>query len=390
MLRPLNSTRESATRLFALDLLRAVAVLLVIGVHVAVPPSAPAWLRAWNRGGWIGVDLFFVLSGFLVSGLLFREYTQKGTVNVVRFLIRRGFKIYPAFYCFLILTVAAVTVQKALPARQALVAEVLFCQSYFPGMWVHTWTLAVEEHFYVGIALLVAVLVRRQVETPLRVLPLCLIILAAGCLGLRIRNASVPFSCYTHIYPTHLRVDALGFGVLLSYFWHMHNHPCALLFRQWRVAVVGAGLALLLPAFLWDIEQTPWLQSFGLTGCYLGSGLLLMSLVANGFPENVVTRALAKAGEFSYSIYLWHLTVIYWILPRGFRLIGVDDPVATLLFAIAGSLVVGVAAARLVEIPALHLRERLFPAKSGGLLAGGRRESHESAVVGRTAAGTVS
>src|SRR6185295_15310789 len=86
-----------------LDVLRGVAVLLVLFRHFDTPPeelmhpvrAVVMWL---NRVGWIGVDLFFVLSGFLVSGLLFEEYERHGTLRVGRFLVRRGFKIYPGFY----------------------------------------------------------------------------------------------------------------------------------------------------------------------------------------------------------------------------------------------------------------------------------------------------
>ncbi len=81
-----------------LDVLRAVAVLLVFSRH-----STGALLV--SHLGWVGVDLFFVLSGFLVSGLLFREYQQDGQLLPGRFLIRRGFKIYPQFYLLVVVTI---------------------------------------------------------------------------------------------------------------------------------------------------------------------------------------------------------------------------------------------------------------------------------------------
>src|SRR6478672_2080696 len=100
------STSAAAVRLPQIDLLRAVAVLLVIGNHSAIcPPEISVFLNkittVWNRGGWTGVDLFFVLSGFLVSGLLFDEYRKSGGIDFKRFLIRRGLKIYPAFWLML-------------------------------------------------------------------------------------------------------------------------------------------------------------------------------------------------------------------------------------------------------------------------------------------------
>src|SRR5438874_1796726 len=98
-----NTTATAATeprapnRLAALDVLRAVAVLLVLGRHFrtvdyGIPAALSVLLRPWHAFGWIGVDLFFVLSGFLVSGLLFAEYRRTGALRAWRFLGRRGFK----------------------------------------------------------------------------------------------------------------------------------------------------------------------------------------------------------------------------------------------------------------------------------------------------------
>src|SRR5262245_19628234 len=96
-------------RLRELDILRGVAILLVLGRHVIdIPDTVPPLVRrlffVWRQIGWIGVDLFFVLSGFLVSGLLFGEYRLTGRIRLGRFLIRRGLKIYPSFYFFLFLS----------------------------------------------------------------------------------------------------------------------------------------------------------------------------------------------------------------------------------------------------------------------------------------------
>ena len=80
-----------------LDILRCIAVITVI-LHHSGESSF------FTRVGWIGVDLFFVLSGFLISGLLFSEYKKRHSISLKRFFIRRGLKIYPAFYAFLLLT----------------------------------------------------------------------------------------------------------------------------------------------------------------------------------------------------------------------------------------------------------------------------------------------
>ena len=117
-------------RNLGLDILRLTAVVLVLGNHLHLPLTGNSFLTAWATGGWIGVDLFFVLSGFLVSGLLFREYIRDQKVDLRRFLIRRGFKIYPAFYALLLFTIfVRIATDQSIGIR-SLLGELLFLQNY--------------------------------------------------------------------------------------------------------------------------------------------------------------------------------------------------------------------------------------------------------------------
>src|SRR5687768_12956005 len=121
-----------------LDVLRGAAVLLVLGRHLWPIEDGPEWFRQltalWYRGGWVGVDLFFVLSGFLVSGLVFREYQRGGSFSAGRFLARRAFKIYPAFYVLILVTLLVERFTDHPPVtRRTLFAELLFVQNYLGG-----------------------------------------------------------------------------------------------------------------------------------------------------------------------------------------------------------------------------------------------------------------
>jgi peptidoglycan/LPS O-acetylase OafA/YrhL len=100
----------------------------------------------------VGVDLFFVLSGFLISGLLFREYIERGKIDLKRFWIRRSLKIYPPFYALLLAT-AIYSLVKFHHVTSAILGDVFFVQNYLPHVWDHGWTLAVEEHFYLVLPL---------------------------------------------------------------------------------------------------------------------------------------------------------------------------------------------------------------------------------------------
>ena len=128
-----------------------------------------------NEMGWIGVDLFFVLSGFLVSGLLFVEYKKHGNIRGKLFLIRRGFKIYPLFYFSIFLTVIFLLFLPNMylfPDSRRLflnhngiltgfVIEAFFLQSYLFGYWGHHWSLSVEEFFYFSLVLFLYYLVKK-------------------------------------------------------------------------------------------------------------------------------------------------------------------------------------------------------------------------------------
>lgn len=146
-----------------LDILRCIAVFSVMILHGNIWPF-------FGRIGWVGVDLFFVLSGFLISGLLFSEYKTRNSISFKRFFIRRGLKIYPAFYLFLFLTgiLSRIVFRTHLQVTNYL-HEIFFTQNYWQGVWDHTWTLAVEEHFYVFLPVLLLFLVKfssnRQVRS---------------------------------------------------------------------------------------------------------------------------------------------------------------------------------------------------------------------------------
>jgi peptidoglycan/LPS O-acetylase OafA/YrhL len=378
---PERQPRAPGTRLVGLDLLRLLAVVLVLGRHMPgpAPEHWPTALRtaltAWQTGGWIGVDLFFVLSGFLVAGLLFAGHRAHGRVAVVRFYVRRSWKIYPPFFALLAVTlVVRALAGQPLPAA-AIAAEAFFLQSYVPGLWHHTWSLAVEEHFYQLLppALLFVLWRGRTGPQPMRgILPLAAA--AAGlCLALRVVTWQTHpwYEHRTHLFASHLRLDALLFGVAIAYLRHYHAEWFVRRLTPWRGVLGVGGAALLLPAFVTPIETTPWLHTVGLTVVYVGSGMLLVGCLLAPAPAAAWTRALAGLGARSYSIYLWHLPVLAWIVPLFAALAGEPPGHGVVLTVyLGGALAVGVAMARCIEEPALRLRDRWFPSRTPGPIDG--------------------
>ena len=359
-----------------LDVLRCFAVLLVLGRHGQIN-------GLWFEVGWAGVDLFFVLSGFLISGLLFAEYKRTQGISLRRFFIRRGFKIYPAFWAmllgaFLIILAYGLRVPGYLWLR-----ELLFIQNYKPGIWKHTWSLAVEEHFYIILPLLLVALNRlsKNRKDPFWFIPYAFCIL--GSMTLAMRYAAVhqpsykPEEFWKFMFLTHMRMDALFFGVVLGYFHHFRPvlFPNLLRNRWTRLTVVGMTALMLSCCVVFPLES-PFMQSFGLTLVYLGfGGLLMLSLTADGSEDPrtglgtvsaKIGAALAFVGTYSYSIYLWHVPVEIF----GLRAIRALSPVTlspallTYLY-ITISIPLGILMAHIIEFPALKLRDRLFPRNIG-------------------------
>ncbi|HEX4627877.1 MAG TPA: acyltransferase [Gemmatimonadales bacterium] len=380
------------TRVPQLDVARGVAVFLVLGRHMQLPSEqAASAVRAaaalWYQVGWIAIDLFFVLSGFLIAGLLFTEYQKHGSLRIGRFLIRRGFKIYPAFYVFLVASVLFSTYESPLTRDlvQRVLAEALYVQNYLPPLWGPTWSLAVEEHFYLLLAVVLFVLVRRgrSQDNPFGGLVYLIVGLAVVALILRIATPPThPYSYRKHFFPTHLRLDSIAWGVLLSYLYHFRREQLLAFLerRRWMIAV--ASIALIAPPFIWPLEQSRFINTLGLTFLDWGfAGLLILSLshspslrVPLGAP---LLRGVAAIGFYSYSIYLWHMPVISWLMPHLRRRGVFDFSNATLAFTLdlavytIGSIALGIVMARIVEGPALRLRDRLFASRSGTLVAGG-------------------
>jgi peptidoglycan/LPS O-acetylase OafA/YrhL len=353
-----------------IDFLRAVAVLLVLGGHMEPWPASAGyvwcWLsEMWTRGGGTGVDLFFVLSGFLVSGLLFREHQNEGTISMKRFLIRRGLKIYPSFWLLIFVTVLHRWWAQHPADASAIWAELLFVQNYFPGIWGHTWSLAIEEHFYLLLVVLLALAARRPTNTPFRFIPVVFGFLALACLGLRLWTAlGAPYDPRRNLFPTHLRIDSLFFGVLLSYLYHYHP----VRFKAWtseqKWPLLGAGVLLLAPAFIFPMNATFFIYTFGFTFYYLGAGCILAALLAFKLPGGGLGRALAYIGSHSYSIYLWHVPFLVFGLPLFARWLGHywTWPLSFIVYLL-GSLLTGILLAALVEFPVLAFRDRFFPSR---------------------------
>lgn len=361
-----KNTGADSGRLPGLDVLRGVAILLVLGRHVDFNTSgglAAALANRWLWIGWTGVDLFYAISGFLVSGLLFSEYRKYGNVKPGLFLLRRGFKIYPSFYLFLSVSVVAALAFGDSVTFRMVISEALFLRNYWEPFLPHTWSLDVEEHFYVLLAILFYVAARRR--SLFWVLgPAILAVLVCPILRY-LEGRSAPFDYETHFFPTHLRIDELAWGVLLSYVCHFHESRTAAVVRAMAPVLWTIGIAIFLPAAMVQMERnlfmhTGYLTALSIGSCFLIAGGLYAPFHCPRYLEPL-RSLLASLGKYSYTIYLWHMLVGRVVFASWSALAWSTEPWRMNITYMALSVCCGVVSARLVEAPFLRARDRQFP-----------------------------
>jgi peptidoglycan/LPS O-acetylase OafA/YrhL len=345
------------------------AIILVLLRH------QPIWDYT-THVGWIGVDLFFVLSGFLVSGLLFKEYGKFGTVKPVLFLIRRGFKIYPLYYLVLALYLILLPKKFYMPG---LLGELIFVQNYATGFgWAYeaSWSLAVEEHFYFGLTFLMMVLLKWSPRIgpdsarpgKLSSLEAVLLSVMVGCLLLRLGTNLVYHDKRTFTM-THLRIDSLAAGVLLSYNYYFRCSMLQRLFDRSRRYLVPMCLLLIsFTPFIADPVESYFVKTVGFTLLYTAFTLLLFYFLMapdingllNRYLSKPVATGISKIGLYSYAIYLVHMFVNAQVE------IWYHDGNKYMAFAISFvvSMLLGKILSDSLEALFLRIRDRYFPSRS--------------------------
>ncbi len=363
-------------RSIQLDVMRAFAILLVIGAHFrfAAPDGVVGALAyVWHEWGGFGVPLFFTLSGYLVGGLLITEMRTRGGIDVGRFLIRRGLKIWPAYFVFVAYLVA-MPLAKGASLRELLSdywPNALFINNYIgPNPALHTWSLAVEEHFYLALPFVLLALIR--IGWSAGIAPLCLLaplawsVLRAGCAVF-----GDPYLVDSTMPATHLWLDGLLAGVGVRALVEFNPEVVAGL-RAWRWPLIAAGIGVIACLAL------PWPTLNGVSlykilpvrvvsSTAILMGVLHLSMTAWW------TAALAWIGRYSYSIYLWHVTVIGGVSRAISPFVHdgsvVEWIVAATLTASAAVLFGGLMS-RLIEWPVVSLRDRFLPASSSRYASG--------------------
>ena len=294
-------------QLKSLDGLRAVSILAVVGHHGGWPGFA---------AGARGVDLFFVISGFLITTLLLEEKRQQGKASLSRFYARRALRIFPAFYAFLAgyALLCLVVFRDLLPdLLPSLISSGTYTSNVAMGWYgripltPHTWSLAMEEQFYLVVPWLINALPARRATALLGTT-----MAATAVWRFVLHIATHSESDWRWVYSPDTRLDAIVLGCLLAYLWASPRGRLALD----RVLGGRRGLSLATGALALTLlcDSVPWLRrSFGYSLTAIACGALLVHVLRTA--DGRLARWFAKpvavwVGKLSYSVYLWHLAAL--------------------------------------------------------------------------------
>lgn len=351
-----NAPHQGA-RSIELDFVRGIAIILVMGLHfVTVPTQNPLFRLFQYPGktfGGTGVDIFFVLSGFLVGGLLMKEYKRTGELDVRRFIFRRGLKIWPAYYVFILIEV----VTHAHPLRTFLWQNLLHVQNYAGSSIRHSWSLAVEEHFYLALALGMGWMAKRRWDSG-RMLRLFLVVI--GLIFVSRFTSYFLFGSHAALEETHNRLDSLLCGVILALIFNFFPASFAALSR-WPLLLAAVVAVVVL--LLCTIHSVALYDTVGLSILYVGSAALLLLVYSHSgrIRGSLMYRVVAAIGVYSYGIYLYHSSVRYPSLALARHLPSVLQWPGVMILQYSSAILLGAVMTRLVEWPVLRYRDRLLP-----------------------------
>jgi peptidoglycan/LPS O-acetylase OafA/YrhL len=325
----LGANRPSLSRDAALDAIRGVAIILVVAYHfldersgIAARTGVMRAVGSVSAVGWTGVQLFFVLSGFLIGGILIDHRSQKGYFRT--FYLRRVLRIVPLYALSLLIFALLYTCYDWRAAGLSSVFEfelpvwtvLTFTQNIFvaavghyagPGWLGVTWSLCIEEQFYLLLPCLI------YVVSPRRLPAVCLAAILSAPLFRTVLLVIWPDNALAPHVLLPGRLDALFLGVLAACLWRNEKAQSAI--RRWRpaIAIAFAGMSILLIANLHRITsfgQKMQMIGYSVIAVYFFVAMLL-AVSASKAPRwlAIARKPLCLAGTGAYSIYLFHRPV---------------------------------------------------------------------------------
>ena len=366
--------RPVHSKLYGLDHLRALAILLVFLFHYNIlSHGEPAWLHEAIKFGWTGVDLFFVLSGFLISSQLFQQIKNGKRISFPEFFIKRFFRIVPAF-----LVVVGVYFlfpifheKESLPPLWRFLT---FTQNFGlnireSGTFSHAWSLCVEEHFYLVLPILL-IFLQTFPKVFRRAFLLLIMLFIAGFFvrHYSYQNLFLPHAnsddgwmhWYKHIYyPTYNRLDGLLIGVSIAAVYIFAPGLWTRISKYGNVSILLGIFTLTIAYFVVESTKSYPASVFGFPLVAIGYGLLVTGAISTkSFLFRWQSRATTFLATLSYSIYLSHKGMIHITQQflTGYELSGNTTLILCSITCILGAILLHF----LVEKPFLRLRDKII------------------------------
>lgn len=368
----MNILLKGKARLNGLDHLRALAIVLVLLFHYKRLYPHPSWIDGIEQLGWTGVDLFFVLSGFLISSQLFKEIKNSNTISLKAFFIKRFFRILPLYYIIL----AAYFIFPFLREKEALPPLWKFLTfthnfgSDFPnyGTFFQVWSLCVEEHFYLFFPLLLLLLIKSKGFKKSYWVLLGLFLFGFALRFFLWNTQIQPFgdeglsNWGAIIYaPTYNRLDGLLVGVAIAAIYQWLPNVWAKITNYANYWLIAGILLMVLAYFFWSDFNNFTTTIFGFPLIAIAYGCMIIGVLS---PANFLYRWNSKTTQLiailSYGIYLSHKAVIV-VVQNSVSNLGIAKD-SNFMFILCMFLCVVVAWALylLIEQPFLKLRKRFL------------------------------
>lgn len=323
-----NLKFEKTTKFYGLDNLRALAIIFVLLFHSTKFFEHPDWFPKVFQFGWTGVDLFFVLSGFLISSQLFVQIKIEKTFSIKEFYIKRFFRILPIYFFVVAIYFLFPFFSNDFGKGQALTPFwkfLTFTQNFGADFsnarsFGQVWSLCVEEHFYL---FLPATLILFLKTNWLKKAYLLLIILFIGGFFVRLflwnniehlQNTGKAFDILyiqTIYIPTYCRLDGLLIGVSIAALYNYLPSIFFYLSKYANIFITIGVFILIMSYFLFENDCSFSRTFFGFPLVSIGFGLLVLgAIMPNSFLYQWKSAVLTKIAELSYALYLIHMAVI--------------------------------------------------------------------------------
>ena len=351
---------EPVDRWDTLDGVRAAAVSFVLLYHL--------FIAHFFTAGYLGVDVFFVLSGFLITTLLLREHDRDGKISLGRFYARRALRLFPALAAVMAFAGVLAVVSLAPPLAHQTLTGLPWIALYVGnwgratgaeslGLMAHAWSLAVEEQFYILWPAALLVLLRVRARRQLTALALLAAALAETVYREALFHHGYSVSRLAFGLDTHS--DGLLVGCALA-FW-MASGRAGAVPPAYSKAAATFGCVAVIAMVLTGNAQTSFQYEYPLTA--LATGAILWNLLTHPLPAlaaSLRSRPALWLGRRSYGLYLWSYPVFYGLpWPRS-----MSRPVRDIC-EIAASLLVCALSYRFIEQPFLRLKDRRLSSNRG-------------------------